>query len=232
MKNLIIFVSICLIYSQAFCLAQDDIDRPYEQTADSWIIEKQNKNREDRNQWRELLKWPDEFEKKTQGYGPDFSGIEFYDITARQYIVHVYGSLGSYQGEHLFYVIEKTENRVKATPMVFEQFSEIEKQGDDSYFDPNEEKEENADFKYFTDSLVYGTISFDPEKKHLINLNRYRGSGGCGTQTIYDVTGKTPKTIAFRARVNCNIKNIPPELWKPYSLKALTGCEKKDQQKK
>lgn len=126
----------------------------------------------------------------------------------------------------MFYFIEKTKNRVKATPMVFEQFSEIEKQGDQYGFNSNEENEKNAEFKYFTSTLVYGTISFDPEKKHLINLNRYRGIGGCGTQTIYDVTGKTPKTIAFRAKVNCNRKHILPEHWKSYSLKALTGYKK------
>ncbi len=218
MRNVILLVSICLICSHTFCLAQGDIDRTHEGTADHRILKKQNKNRVDRNQWKKLLKWPDEFEKKTQGYGPDFSGIEFYDVAAGRYIVHVYGSLGSYQGEHLFFDIEEIKNQIKAKPMVFEQFSEIEKEGDDSYFDPNEEKKENADFKCFTGSLVYGTISFDPVKKRLVNLNRYRGAGGCGTQTVYDVGGKTPRTLAFRARVNCTIKNIPPELWKPYSL--------------
>ncbi len=221
MRNVIILVSICLICFQTFCLAGGYNDRIHEGTADYQILTKQNKDRADRNQWKKLLKWPDEFEKKTQGYGPDFSGIEFYDIAASRYIVHVYGSLGAYQGEHLFFHIEQIDNLIKARGMVFDQFFEIEKKGDDSYFDPNKEKEENADFKYFTDSLVYGTISFDPVTKRLINLNRYRGSGGCGTQTIYDVGGKTPKAIEFRAKVNCTINNIPPEQWKPYSLKIL-----------
>jgi len=127
MRNVIISVSICLICFQTFCLAEGYNDRIHEGTADYQILTKQNKDRADRNQWKKLLKWPDEFEKKTQGYGPDFSGIEFYDIAASRYIVHVYGSLGAYQGEHLFFHVEQNNNLIKARAMVFDQFSEIEK---------------------------------------------------------------------------------------------------------
>lgn len=223
-RHIFLAVLICL---QISCQTATGTDGKTEAISENGPLSKEPKNRADRDRWREILKWPDECERKTEFYGKDFIGIEFHKIGPGRFIAHVDCSLGWYQGDQLFYLVDETAGAPKATLLEFEQFAEIEEEGEDGS-DPDagvEKKEENVRFRRFFDPLVFGTVTVDAANRRIVNLNRYRGPGGCGTMTVYDIGGDVPKTVEFRARTTCSEEIVPAERWKAYPLRDLRKPE-------
>lgn len=221
MKGLV--YKICLIFlilSQISCqfAADADTQKTVQDTASSenkqTALKKENLTKADRIRWREILKWPDDCENAFSGYDDDFAGLEFYKIDRDKYVVHVVCTLGAYQGGQVFCLVKESQGNIESKLLSFEQFAEIEESSDP----PDSSVKNKARFRRFTDSSVWGTITFDSEKKRLINLNRYRGIGDCGTQTVYDMTGSSPKAVEFRTRLSCTGEEVPPAQWKIYPL--------------
>lgn len=68
--------------------------------------------------------------------------------------------------------------------------------------------------------MIYGSISYTGKNKNRVVVEkRYRGAGGCGLLTIYDVSGDCPKVVEFRAKTYCSANYVPPEKWKLYPAK-------------
>lgn len=180
-------------------------------------LKKENLTKTDRLLWRKALQWSETCEKKFGGYDEEFAGLNFYPLRKDEYVVKVTCTLGAYQGDQELYLVQENQGQLQSQGLTFEQIYDDNKKS---------ESHQKDNFYRFTDSLVWGTITFDGKKLHLINLNRFRGNGDCGTQTIYDVSKSSPKLIEFRAKIECDEKFIPPHQWKLYPLKQIAKWRK------
>lgn len=200
MKAFLLLLSIVALLGQLVCAQTSP------ETIPNPLKLKKILTKADRVLWRQKLHWSDECEQGVAHYGDQFAGLNFYPIKKDQYIVEVICTLGAYQGSQYFYFIDDSQGRFKSQLLEMEQFAE---------------DEATSSFYKFTDTLVWGTITFDSKQAHLINLNRFRGDGGCGTQTTYDASKIPIKVIKFGARTECTEASIPPTQWKRYSLKQM-----------
>lgn len=184
-------------------------------------LKPENLTSRDRLRWRETLQWSEECEKGVSHYGDDFVGLHFYPLPNQKYLVRVTCSLGAYQGSQIFFLIDEKSGKSPAQLLSFEQIFEIEPESTDNLSDLSLKKEMNSPFRRFIDSFMWGTITVAHNHFQMTNLNRYRGSGGCGTQTRYDIGQIPPKIIEFRAKIECTTENIAPDKWQSYSLEQL-----------
>lgn len=171
----------------------------------------------DRQKWKSVLNWCDECDERakyTESYEGRFGGIFIYPIGDNQYIVDIYCLMAAYSGEHIYYKVTEHADTIESQLLILEQFDHAE-HGDDSL--GQEIKDPKGTFLRFTDSLSWG-VTVIPEKnqKQLIIERKYRGPGGCGLYTVYDISGDCPKIIDFRANIECTADFPPPEKWKSY----------------
>lgn len=76
----------------------------------------------------------------------------------------------------------------------------------------------DGEFIRFTDTLTYGhTLIPDKNSKQLVTEKEYRGMGGCGLYTMYDISGVDPKVVEFRAKPFCSSERPMPTEWKLYT---------------
>lgn len=183
---------------------------------------------QDRKLWKSVLKWCDECDERAKGYmtrwgsfDESYGGIYTYHLSANQYVVDIQCSMTMQQSEHIYYKVTEHPDTIESRLLPLEQFYFIDdpNSSEDGYPDPFIERIQKGEFIRFTDPLIYGLTQVDQKKKHLIVEKRYRGMGGCGLLTIYDISGDRPRVVEFRGKTYCSANNVPPWKWKLYPAK-------------
>jgi hypothetical protein len=183
---------------------------------------------QDRIMWKSVLHWCDECDERasfvTQQGGR--GGILIYPINKTQYIVAVECEMAMQQGELIFYKVTEHSDTIESRLLPLEQYDFIQTKEDVERLhakqtgDPHAELQDVGKFIRFTDTLIYGGVIFTGKNRNLLVVeHRYRGVGGCGLLTIYDVSGDCPKVVEFRAKTYCSANYVPPEKWKLYPAK-------------
>jgi hypothetical protein len=181
----------------------------------------------DRALWKSTLNWCDECDERAGFSIPDEDRdngwIFIYPIGDKQYIVKICCAIGMHNSENLFYKVWVNKDSIESRLLILEQYDYFP--ADDEEHDwpedwlekPKFQPEPKGQFVRFTDSLAYGFINYPPANTlELILSRKYRGAGGCGLYTVYDVSGESPKVKEFRARVFCTPESPPFEKWKRY----------------
>jgi len=129
--------------------------------------------------------------------------------------------MGMQQSEHIYYKVTEHPETIESRLLPLEQFYFImdAESPDGRELDLYKELVQKGEFIRFTDPLIYGSTEVDQKKKLLIVEKRYRGMGGCGLLTTYDVSGDRPKVVEFRGKTYCSANYVPPKKWKLYPAK-------------
>jgi hypothetical protein len=182
---------------------------------------------QDRLLWRSVLHWCDECEERSMP-SPEYindrrAGVIVYPLKEGQYIVVVACAMSMQQSELLFYKATERADTIESRLLPLEQFyfiSDPQQPDHGPHATVYQEFEQKGRFIRFTDPLIYGGVLYTGKKKNqLVIEDRYRGVGGCGLLTIYDVSGDCPKVVEFRAKTYCSANYVPPEKWKLYPAK-------------
>lgn len=175
----------------------------------------------DRSKWKSVLNWCDECDKKAKPFTEAFDGkygtIFIAPIGDNQYIVDIWCGGTWTQSRHIYYKITEHADTIESRLLMLEQFHFLyaENESGGSVEEPKEDPK--GRFIRFTDSLIYGfTVVPENNAKQLVVQKNFRGSGGCGLYTVYDVSGDCPKVIEFRARPYCSANYVPSEKWTLY----------------
>ena len=163
--------------------------------------------RKERAAWREILKWSEDCEESFAGthdaQDSGFAGLEFYELSDKQYLVEVACAAGAYQGAQVYVHLDESKSPPVINPLTF-----------NNYVAADEDKLEQEE----TPEL-WGTPTFDAGTKQLTVLNKYRGPGDCGALATYGFEGGTPKLLEFRAKTRCDGRGAEnPKLWKKIAL--------------
>ncbi len=180
---------------------------------------------QDRIMWKSVLHWCDECDEKAsfvtqQGVR---GGIAVYSLNETQDIVAVECEMAMQQSELIFYKVTERADTIESRLLPLEQFyfiSDAKQPDHGPRATVYQEFEQKGQFIRFTDPLIYGAVLYTGKKKNqLVIEKRYRGVGGCGLLTVYDVSGDCPKVVEFRAKTYCSANYVPPEKWKLYPAK-------------
>lgn len=187
---------------------------------------------QDRLLWKSVIHWCDECEERAKRFrerwgdlgdvDESLGGISVYPLNENQYIVDVECAASMQQSEHIYYKVTEHPETIESRLLPLEQFYVVHTESpddDDVEPDPSKERVRKDRFIKFTDPLIYGSTMVDQKKKLLIVEKRYKGVGGCGLLTTYDVSGDRPKVVEFRGRMNCFADYVPPQKWKLYPAK-------------
>ncbi|MBT8341190.1 MAG: hypothetical protein KJP07_14330 [Desulfatitalea sp.] len=176
-------------------------------------------NAKDRQKWKSVLNWCDECDERAKPFTESHNGINggmnIYPIGDNQYIVDIKCYMTMRQCEHIYYKVTVHADTVESRLLTLELFFHAEY--DDSLGLVKGVTDPKGEFVRSFDSVAYGfTYGFRDDKfkdnqKLLTVVVEYRGMGGCGLYTVYDVSGDCPKVVEFRAKVECT-----PETPRPY----------------
>jgi hypothetical protein len=230
MKSTLKAIILLLIVSLPFPSLACDTDFRVEKKPKDLRMVNPNKNAEltfqDRLLWRSVLGWCDECEQRAnpspEYFDKDYGDISIYPLAGGEYIVDVFCLRAAYQREHLYYKVREHAEALEVHLLRLEQFRFIQDPDDRGYLRAKsfyDEVKEKGEFVRFTDPLFWGTTGVDVKKKRLMLEDRYRGTGGCGLLTIYDVSGDCPRVVEFRAKTYCSANYVPPEKWRRYPAK-------------
>jgi Protein of unknown function (DUF1176) len=153
-------------------------------------LSKDNVTREGRSAWRKVIRWPDGCEEGFDYPDPNLGGMAFYPLGRQRYLVEVVCTLGAYQGYQRYYVLDESKNPPAVVPLAFTTFEATGERGDRLVRKQSEE--------------LWGTPEFDPETRRLTVLNRFRGTGDCGTLSVYVLEQGRPQLKEVRAKVKCD----------------------------
>ena len=182
---------------------------------------------QDRLLWRSVLHWCDECEERStpplEHLNDRWPGIAVYPLKEGQYIVAVKCAMSMQQSELILYKVTERADTIESRLLPLEQFyfiSDAKQPDHGPRATVYQEFEEKGQFIRFTDPLIYGSVTYTGKKKNqLVIEKRYRGMGGCGLLTIYDVRVTVPKVVEFRAKTYCSANYVPPVKWKLYPAK-------------
>jgi len=163
-------------------------------------MSKENVTRDGRKAWRQVLKWPDSCE---EGYDyPDLAlgGVDFHALGNGRYLAEVVCTLGAYQGYQRYYLLDESHSPPIARPLTFTTYEATGKRG-------------QALTRIQTEEL-WGAPEFDSRNGRLKVMNKFRGSGDCGTLAVYSFDTGDPQLQEFRAKTACDGRGAgQPERW-------------------
>jgi hypothetical protein len=176
---------------------------------------------QDRLKWKSVLNWCDECDDRarpfTESFGGRHGGISVIPIGNKQYIVDVNCHMTTFQSEHIYYKVFEHTEIIESRLLMLDQYYFNFDEGADASGIEEPKNDPKGEFVRFTDSLTYGLTDIsDKTAPLLIVEKRYRGAGGCGLYTVYDVSGDYPKVIEFRAKLFCSPESPMPEEWRLY----------------
>jgi hypothetical protein len=152
-------------------------------------LKKINLSVADREAWQKVLQWPVELEQQWRRSRTtndrDQSGLVFYDLGQRNYLVQIEVHESSYQPRYLFMYYSEA-SKAPARMLKLKTY-----EGDDD--DVN---------KISTRVIeeVEGLPSFDETRKQLVFHTKGRGTGDCGSLVRYRIT--PTRAIPTEARVH------------------------------
>lgn len=180
---------------------------------------------QDRMKWKSVLNWCDECDERSRIYRERFGtddglrgGIDIYPIGDNQYVVDIQCTMTMRQSEHIYYKVTEHDDTIESQLLMLDQFYFIFAEGEIYSGVEDPIKDPEGEFIRFTDTLTYGfTLIPSKHSNHLVIEKEYRGGGGCGLYTVYDISGVDPKVIEFRAKPFCSSEGPKPTEWKLYT---------------
>ena len=153
----------------------------------------------EREAWRTVIGWPTACEEAYRAtIGGKRSGMVFHDLGGGHCLVEIACASGAYQGFAVFAGIEMTRKSPGSRMLSFPIF----------------ESRDNGNLERRESGEVWGTVTFDPGTRRLTVLNRFRGSGDCGTHVVYRFRNGTPELEEARAKPECDGRGAEhPEKW-------------------
>jgi Protein of unknown function (DUF1176) len=158
------------------------------------------KSRADRAAWRAILHWPASCEQTwiQVGYG---SGVNVWPVADGRRLVEVSCYLGAYQGTEMLYLTTASRHAVGPLRLL-------------TVLDAGAKEPKTA-----PEAQILGIISFAAKPGRLSVFAKFRGLGDCGTYSTYRLAGDGFRTIAIRAKPNCDGKPpYNPARWPKLSL--------------
>jgi len=155
---------------------------------------------QDRLAWRKIIHWSKDCEEAfDRTMSKESAGLVFYELNDREYLVEVTCTIGAYQGfQNYAYVILGGAQPVART-LLF----------------PAYESENEGELKKKETEELWGLPEFDPKTKRLTILNRFRGTGDCGTLATYSFQDGFPELVELRADLKCDGQGEKdPKQWK------------------
>ncbi len=176
---------------------------------------------QDRVKWKSVLNWCDECDERarpfTESNDGRYGGIFVYPLKGNQYVVDIQCYMTMRQCEHIYYKVTEHADTIESRSLMLEQYSFAFGKG--AVTDVIEEPKEDpkGEFIRFTDTLAYGhtVIPFKNSYRFAV-MKEYRGMGGCGLYTVYDVSSNIPYIVEFRAKLYCSQESPMPDEWKLY----------------
>lgn len=176
MKIKFLMMCVVVVHCAAVCAAQVP-------------VKKSNLTVTDRAAWQKVLGWPIEFEEQWRRSrttnDQDQSGLAFYSLGQKNYLVVIEVQESSYQPRYLFMHYSESGK----TPPRMLKLKTYE--GDDD--DVNK-----ISTKLMAE--VEGIPTFDEKKKQLVFHTKGRGTGDCGSLVRYNIT--PARAIPVEARVH------------------------------
>lgn len=168
-------------------------------------LAKENLSYADRVAWHAQLKWPDDCESTFDYPDKSMSGLAFYELSPKRYLVQVTCTLGSYQGTYVFLLLDESASPSTSKLLKFVSYQDSGEPG------PNRISKTQS-------SELTGTPAFDGAAKQLQVVDKFRGVGDCGFQTIYGFAKEQPELILVRGKMDCDGKPSNPKDWKKLTL--------------
>jgi len=168
-------------------------------------LSKENVTREGRKAWRQVLGWPDSCEERYDYPDPALGGVAFHAFGNDRYLVEVVCTLGAYQGYQRYYLLDESAPQQIVRALSFVTYAAAGKQG--------------QLLKRFQTEELWGSPQFDANTKQLSVMNKFRGSGDCGTLATYGFDAGDPQLKALRAKTACDGRSAgTPERWPRVNL--------------
>ncbi len=156
----------------------------------------------DRVAWRAALKWPQDCEESFDDSDKSLAGLEFFELSAKHYLVQVTCDLGAYQGTYSFLLLD--ESRVPSASKLL-RFVNYEDSGEAGSI--RLQKEETAQ--------LAGLPEFDAATKELRVFDKFRGPGDCGVLATYSFSNDQPTLALLQGKLECDGKGpFDPQQWK------------------
>lgn len=174
----------------------------------SAIIEPQT-----RAQWKQVIQWPDACDEGVSdiSFSKHFKGFWVHPWSQGRRLVQVVCTRGTYNLGVIFYLeTEKASNQF--TLLVFPQFISAGS-AESMIAKVLSGQLGTAPYNQFQRPLVWGSILTDMSGYTITNENRYRGAGGCGILTSYQVVEGQPQVSSLRIKEDCTEAWLAPELW-------------------
>jgi Protein of unknown function (DUF1176) len=166
---------------------------------------KQNLTRDDREAWRKVLRWPDEYEKawsNTHDSGDaDYGGLAFHRLGRGKYLVEVNTYPGAYQSGYIFMLYDEAKKPTGPARLL-----KLKVFGEDERGRPSPSFEEE----------VAGLPTFNAATRQLEIFSKYRGPGDCGSIIRYKFVNDSPVVVEAREQDcddNRKQDEINPRQW-------------------
>lgn len=141
----------------------------------------------DRQAWRAILQWPDSCETAFDNREGTWSGMTFWPIGPKQFLVEVQCFLAAYQPTNMYAWYDGGTEPARAKFLAFTVYT--------------------SDGKKIVQEQVMelaGLSDFDAEQKELSFTTKSRGLGDCGSFAKYGIQNGTATLKEFRAKFHCD----------------------------
>ena len=152
---------------------------------------------EDRKAWRAILKWPDSCEASFDGRDGAWSGLTFWPIGPKQYLVVVQCFLAAYQADNMYAWNDEGVEPPLSKFLTFTIYT-------------------SEDGKKIVQEQVMelaGLSEFNAEQKELWVTSKSRGLGDCGSFARYGFQNGAAILKEFRAKFQCDGKWQEPKTY-------------------
>lgn len=188
-------LTVCAFVAVFICQAAAQVSAP-----------KTNLTRADRESWRKVLQWPDEFEDRWKGSwkytNSESGGLSFYQLGRGKYLVAINTWDSGYQPFYIFmYYDELTKSAKPARLLKVRRYD-------------RDDEDEHVSSRMITE--VEGYPAFDEQRKELEIFSKARATGDCGSVVTYKVV--RARLIPTAARVQACYDNnsqwvLDPRRW-------------------
>lgn len=198
-----------LFLSACFATPSNQLSQQQNNKRDnSTVIEPQT-----RAQWKQIIQWPDVCDEGVSdiSFSKHFKGFWVHPWSQGRRLVQVVCTRGTYNLGVIFYLeTEKASNQF--TLLVFPQFISAGS-AESMIAKVLSGQLGTAPYYQFQRPLVWGSILTDMSGYTITNENRYRGAGGCGILTSYQIVEGQPQVASLRIKEDCTEAWLAPELW-------------------
>ena len=152
---------------------------------------------QDRKAWRAILKWPDSCEKAFDNRDGAWSGLTFWPIGPKQYLVEVQCFLAAYQADNMYAWYDEGMEPPRSKFLSFTIYA----------------SEDGKKIVQDQVTELAGLSEFNAEQKELWVTSKARGLGDCGSFAKYGFQDGAAILKEFRAKFQCDEKWQEPKTY-------------------